>query len=133
MTPVRKEPRIVSATEVNVQDLPVCAQSQTEEGTVLKASSISLDSGSYKVEDILVMRKAEQPIFARVAEIYATTQRVALVLEMLRVQEFCSHAHSFKVAKTHLFELSEPGREASWQRLDMYLGTYVSPRCEVLF
>ncbi|KAM7289524.1 uncharacterized protein ISCGN_029653 [Ixodes scapularis] len=57
MMSVRKEPRIVCATEVNLQDLAACTQGLTEEATVLKASSISLDSGLYKVEDILVMHK----------------------------------------------------------------------------
>lgn len=57
MMSVRKEPRIVCATEVNLEDLVACTHGLTQEGTVRKASSISLDSGLYKVEDILVMHK----------------------------------------------------------------------------
>lgn len=70
------------------------------------------DSFSHSVQDVLIMHKAEVPVFTQVGKIYATPKRVALVMEMLKVQEFCSYAHDFRVIKTDLFGLSEPGREA---------------------
>lgn len=112
MTSVRKGPCMVCVTEMNEKELPACARSLIEDGTIVKTSSISFDSFSHSVQDVLIMHKAEVPVFTQVGKTYATPKRVALVMEMLKVQEFCSYAHDFRVIKTDLFGLSEPGREA---------------------
>lgn len=80
---------------LNEKELPACTWSLTKDGTIVKTSSISFDSFFHSVQDVLIMHKAEVPVFTQVAKIYATPKRVTLFMEMLKVQEFCSHADDF--------------------------------------
>lgn len=77
------------------------------------------------------MKKGEQPTFALVDSIFIAGETVLLMMTTLKVKCFNRHRYAYQGDKSGELYISHPGQEVSPQRLDLYFGVEIMPRCEI--
>lgn len=121
----------IGAKQVDVSTLKSCVLQLAGERSVWEVKSAALGSTTYHTSDILIMKKGESPEFSQIVALYVISGKLFLLLGDLYVDGFRKRRYSYRVSKTDNFRVSEPGQEASHQRLDLYFGCEVMPRCEI--
>lgn len=118
--------------KANRDDLPAVLQSSvTDTENMWKVKSVSWRHSTYRVGDVLIMKKGENPKFSLVDSIYMRDQAVFLIMAPLEVEHFRRHRFSYLVSQSGELQICHPGDEVSPQRLDLYFGAEIVPRCEV--
>lgn len=117
---------------VERSQLHTCIQAVMPVGIIWQAKSVSLHQVTYKVNDVLVMLKGDDPQFCQIIGIYIAHNEVAFLLERLELLEFARHRYAFRVAKSGTLCAAKPGDEAVPECLDLYFGGELVPSCEVV-
>ncbi|XP_064462995.1 uncharacterized protein LOC135373883 [Ornithodoros turicata] len=121
------------AKQVDLSALKPCVAELAEQGLVWEVRFAAIQNATYHTGDILILKKGENPEFSQVTALYVISGKLYLLIEDLHVDGFRRHRYSYKVRKTDYFRVTQPCQEASYQRLDLYIGCEVMPNCEISF
>ncbi|XP_065281874.1 uncharacterized protein [Dermacentor albipictus] len=121
-----------SAKSVERAELHPCIQEALPVGVTWQAKSVTLRQVTYKVEDVLLMRRGDDPEFCQIIGIFIVSNEVAFLVERFEVLEFRRHRYSYLVARCGTMYAVKPGDEALSECLDLYFGGELVTRCEIV-
>ncbi|XP_064473413.1 uncharacterized protein LOC135388048 [Ornithodoros turicata] len=115
---------------VSCDDLPPCMQHfQTQ--SVWQVSQASIDKCSYRVGDVLVLRKGTPPVFDLVTAMYVASSTLFIVADKHEVLHFDRHKFACCLGNTREQIVIHPGEEAVPYALDLYPNGFVVPKWEI--